>query len=100
MKKILITAAISFVAGWFVGGVMQKSADEKDFSRRALTGISVDCYDKQGNLVRRPVAKNGFDWSKYLRSRVDPDRQRESIRIHRSPGLTLSRELASPSTHG
>jgi len=84
VKKILITAAISFFGGWFLGGYMQKSADEKDFSRRALTGISVDCYDKQGNLVRTPVAKNGFDWNKYPTMACAPG---QTARIHQDPPL-------------
>ncbi len=82
MKKLLITSTICFAFGWVVGGLMQHLADEKDFQRRTLTGVSVDCYDKQGNLIRTPIKKNGFDWDKYPKMACGPG---QIARLHQDP---------------
>ena len=92
MKKLLITSTICFAFGWVVGGLMQHLADEKDFQRRTLTGVSVDCYDKQGNLIRTPIEKNGFDWDKYPKMACEPGPDGQA-----SSGPTTRKNLAAVS---
>jgi hypothetical protein len=51
MKRVLLSLAIGLAlgagAGWYAG----YHAADANWQKRALTGVAVDCYDVQGNLV-------------------------------------------------
>lgn len=59
MKRVLIALAVGLmlggVGGWYVG---YRAAD-KDWERRAVTGVAVDRYDPEGHLVPDSFEKFG-----------------------------------------
>jgi len=53
--SLLVGLAVGGSGGWYAG----KRAADKDWQKRAITGVAVDCYDSKGNLVPNPFAKFG-----------------------------------------
>jgi hypothetical protein len=51
MKRTLASLAIGLIVGSICGWYAGHRAADKDWEKRAITGIAVDCYDKQGHLV-------------------------------------------------
>jgi hypothetical protein len=51
MKRVLTSLTVGLILGGTGGWYFGYRAADKNWEKRALTGVAVDCYDAQGNLV-------------------------------------------------
>jgi hypothetical protein len=51
MKRALVFLAVGLTLGALGGWKAGFRAANKSWQQRAITGVAVDCYDAQGNLV-------------------------------------------------
>lgn len=49
--KPFILSALTLLVGFGIGRYYGQHIAEQDFARRTVTGVAVDCYDAQGQLV-------------------------------------------------
>jgi hypothetical protein len=51
MKRVVMSLTLGLILGGIGGWYVGYHAADKDWEKRALTGVAVDCYDAQGRLV-------------------------------------------------
>lgn len=51
MKTKTVLLALGLAIGFAFGFYRAKLVSDEDWSRRAITGVAVDCYDSKGNLI-------------------------------------------------
>jgi len=59
MKHVLTGLTVGLLIGGAGGWYAGHRAADKDWERRAITGVAVDCYDAQGHLVQDSFEKFG-----------------------------------------
>jgi len=49
--RVMVALLLSMAVGYGVGFYHGKRVADEDWSRRTITGVSVDCYESNGKLV-------------------------------------------------
>lgn len=59
MKSRLFVLLLGMAIGFALGFYRGKRLTDQDWAKRSLTGVAVDCYDKDGKLIPDEFAEFG-----------------------------------------